>query len=466
VAPQNQEITMMKTRLSSCRWRTAAAATLAAGLLAACGGGGDGYGTPPPPNSCSVADQQSWLSGYMNDWYFWYATHPNPSPAGYSTVDSYFKALLYTGTDVNFPADKWSYITSTAAFNRFFGDGQTLGYGVMVAGLEVANRPDLPLIIRYIEPGSPAAAAGLTRGDQILTINGASAASVITANDYAMLTPNAQGDALALGVRNATGDRTVSLSATVYPLVPVTNPSVVTTAGGRKVGYLSVKDMVSQAQQPADAAFAQFKAAGVQDVVIDLRYNGGGLVAAAAGLASYVNFGNANKTYASLLFNDRHTSSNQTFTFKNYANAAGLSRVYVLTGQRTCSASEQLINGLRPFVNVVTIGDTTCGKPVGFQPQDDGCGSTYSVVNFESVNASNEGRYFNGFDATCPVADDFTTPLGSVTEPLLATALAHADSGACPTASSGPTARALGWKPASQRHLVVEPGDRGGMVLR
>lgn len=454
---------MARSGFASGSRRTALVVALAAGLLSACGGGGDVV--TPPPLSCSVPDQQTWLRGYMNDWYFWYASHPDPSPAGYSTVDSYFKALIYTGSVAPFPADRWSYVSSTASFNRFYSDGQTLGYGAMVAGLEVVGHPELPLHIRYIEPGSPAAAAGLLRGDQILTINGATAASVITANDFGALSPTAEGQSLSLGVRNAAGDSTVNLLSRIYALEPVTNAKVLTSAGGRKVGYLSVKDMVNQALTPVDNAFAQFKTAGVQDVVIDLRYNGGGLVSAAASIASYPNSAAAGKTYASLLYNDRKAANNQTFRFNNYFNSAlGLSRVYVLTGQRTCSASEQLINGLRPFVNVVTVGDTTCGKPVGFLPQDDGCGSTYSVVNFESVNANNEGRYFDGFNATCAVADDTSWPLGSTGEPLLATALSHADTGACPVLSS--RAKPQAWRPAMQRPRVVEPGDRGGMVVR
>lgn len=442
--------------------RKALVMALAAGLLSGCGGGNDMQA--PPPLSCTVADQQTWLRGYMNDWYFWYASHPDPSPAGYSTVDSYFQALKYTGNVAPFPADRWSYVSSTASFNRFFGDGQTLGYGVMVAGLEVAGHPELPLYIRYIEPGSPAATAGLARGDQILTVNGTTAASVITANDYSALSPTAEGQSLTLGVHNAAGDSTVNLVSKIYALAPVTNTKVLTSTGGRKVGYLSVKDMVNQAEIPVNDAFAQFKTAGVQDVVIDLRYNGGGLVSTGAKIASFPNSAAAGKVYASLLYNDRKASNNQSFAFQNYSNALGLSRVYLLTGQRTCSASEQLINGLRPFVNVVTVGDTTCGKPVGFLPQDDGCGSTYSVVNFESVNASNEGRYFDGFNATCPVADDTSWPLGSTGEPLLATALAHADTGSCPVSSSRVKPQA--WRPASQRPHVAEPGDRGGMVVR
>jgi hypothetical protein len=444
-----------------------AAAVLGALALAGCGGGSDVQA--PPAASCTVADQQTWLRGYMNDWYLWYASHPDPSPASYNSVDSYFKALLYTGTDPNFPkADRWSYATSTTAFNQFFGAGETLGYGVMVAGLEVVGHPELPLYIRYVEPGSPAASAGLARGDEILTINGLGAASVITANDYSALSPGRVGDSISLGVRNAAGDRSVSLSAKVYALVPVTNVATLSSPNGRKVGYLAVKDMVDQALAPMDSAFAQFKANGVQDVVIDLRYNGGGLVRDAQALASYPAAGlTAGKLYTRLLYNNKHAGSNQPYSFQNYGNALGLSRVYVLTGQRTCSASEQLINGLRPFVNVVTIGDTTCGKPVGFSPVDDRCGSTYSVVNFESVNANTEGRYFDGFNATCAVADDTSKPLGVVTEPLLATALAHADAGQCPVGTAAASrAHALGWQPASQRPHVVEPGDRGGMVVR
>jgi len=94
------------------------------------------------------------------------------------------------------------------------------------------------------------------------------------------------------------------------------------------------------------------------------------------------------QTFARLLYNDkRSANNNQDFTFTNPNSWSGFNKVYVLAGQRTCSASEQVINGLRGIgVNVVAIGDTTCGKPVGFLPQGDSCGTTYNVVNFESVN--------------------------------------------------------------------------------
>lgn len=435
-------------------------------LLASCGGGGDGSdgGSPGVPDACSVSDQKAWLGSYMNDWYFWYRISPHPDTAGYSTVDSLFTALLYTGTDADFPADRWSYTQSTEAFNRFFGDGQTLGYGVSVAGIEVTGRPDLPLYVRYVEAQSDAAAKGVLRGDQVLSINGRSAADIISANDFSVLSPEAAGTTMTLVLRNGSGDRSVTLTAGIFALTPVSTSTVVTTPLGRKMGYVVVKDMVNQVITPLDSAFASFQAAGVSDVVLDLRYNGGGLVSVGASVASYVSgvFGSG-RTYASLLYNDRHASSNARYTFSSPAVAANLQRVYVLTGSRTCSASEQVINGLRGIgLDVVAIGDTTCGKPVGFLPTSQ-CGTTYSVVNFESVNERNEGRYFDGFDATCPVNEDFTQPLGSPGEPLLNAARTYADTGACPV---GATARTLS---ASRRSLlrgVGEPGEHPGMIAR
>lgn len=433
-------------------------------LLAACGGGG-GDRPPPQSASCSVADQKAWLGDYMNEWYFWYRISPRPDPAPFASVDGYFAALLYTGTDVNFPADRWSNFQSTASFNRFFGDGATLGYGVSVAGIEAASDPTLPLWVRHVEANSSAAVQGVQRGDEVISLNGRSAASVIAANDFSALSANQAGDTLTLVLRRAGADRTVVLAATVFNLVPVQGVTVQTAPGGRKVGTLQVKDMISQALAPVDAAFAQFKAAGVQDVVLDLRYNGGGLVSTGGTLASYVAGSRGNKkAYATLLYNDkRAATNNERFPFADPGPALSLPRVFVLTGPRTCSASEQVINGLRGAgIEVITVGDTTCGKPVGFLPASN-CDNTYSVVNFESVNERNEGRYFDGFGASCPVVEDFTVAQGSAADPLQETAVRMADGGACLPPVQG---RA---QPLAQRRGAphrVDEGERQGMIAR
>jgi hypothetical protein len=140
--------------------------------------------------------------------------------------------------------------------------------------------------------------------------------------------------------------------------------------------------------------------------------------------------------------------------------------VVVLTGARTCSASELVVNGLKPYVQVVTVGGQTCGKPFGFVPVTS-CSSTFSAVNFESFNALGEGRYYNGIPATCAATDDFNGQLGDPAETLTSAASSYLQTGACPTVAAHPTllsarTHAL---PTTQRPSVAvpEPGERRGM---
>lgn len=437
----------------------------AAALLAACGGG-DGGGSPPPL-SCSVADQNAWVRQHFDQRYFWYALAPRPDPAGFSTVQSYFDASLFGG-DTIFPSDRYSYKGPTADFQRFFGDGVSRGYGLFVAGLEVEGRPDLPLRVRYIEPQSDAAAKGIVRGETIVSINGRPASEYIAADDFDVLVPDNVGQQLQLVVRGAGGDRSVTLVAQDYRLSPVTGARVVSTPLGRKVGYVVIKDMIDQVDAPLASAFAQFRAEGVSEVVIDLRYNGGGFVSTGRLVASHVGGARtAGLDYVRLLYNDRGWAANQSFGFTSPANALGLTRAYVLSGPRTCSASEQVINGLRGVgVEVVQIGDVTCGKPVGFNAQDGGCGDTYSIVTFESVNARNEGRYFDGLVPQCEVADDLDQPLGSTAEGQLAAALRHADTGLCPPVAQRAQPLSALRGDGTPKRRKAEPGEIQGMFTR
>ncbi|HET7528418.1 MAG TPA: PDZ domain-containing protein [Burkholderiaceae bacterium] len=437
--------------------RLASALVLAS--LTACGG----YDNPAP--ACDLVSRQSALRNYFFDWYFWYALSPSPPPGSAPTLDEYFSSLLYTGTDPTFPADRWSHHQSTASFVQFFGLGQTLSYGLAVAGLEVTTpvpQPAAPLWVRYVEPRSPAAAAGVVRGDRVVSVNGRAASDMIAANDFSLLTPSAPGETIQLVLDNGAGPRTVDVVASVFPLTTVPAASVVTSPGGRAMGYLMVNNLLDQAVPSMASAFASFASRGVTELVIDLRYNDGGFVSIGRLLASYVNPAlTAGRPYASLLFSDKRAGANTVYPFITPANSLALTRVYVLQGPRTCATAEQVINALRPFVSVVQIGDGSCGRPVGFQAVDDGCGETYSVVNFETVNASNEGRYFNGLDPQCVVAEDFGKALGAPDEPLLATARNHADGIACPVAAAAARQR----PPAARQSPGVD-GARAGMIAR
>lgn len=451
-------------------------------LLAACGGGGDGGIDGGGGLSCSVGDQQVWLRDNFDRNYFWYALSPKPAPGSASTVEDYFDALLYGGGHAipggggaTWPSDRYSYFQSTESFDRFFGAGQTLGWGVAVNGLEAVRNGDTRLFVRYIEPLSPAAstgalAGGLQRGDEIVAVNGTPVATLIAADDFSALSAVTQNEQLRLDVRRGAGPVVaVILNAAIYALTPVQSGQVVQSFGtARKMGYVFVKDMIDQVEPTLGTTMTSFRNQNVQELVIDMRYNGGGFVEVGRDVASYAaGSRGANQTYARLLYNDKNAGSNFSYPFTNPNAWSGFSRVYVLMGERTCSASEQVINGLRGVgVDVVAIGDVTCGKPVGFNARADGCGTTYSIVNFESVNALNEGRYFDGFAPTCSVAEDFSKAIGALDDPLLVAAAYHVDNGVCPAGTAREQALSKSTTTPRKRYSGADGGERTGMRAR
>jgi hypothetical protein len=423
--------------------------------LSSCGGGGGSSGTPVPPPSatCTTDAQKDWLRSYMLDQYLWSGASPNPAPQGYTSLANYFAALLYPGDSVSgVPADKWSYISDAASYTQFFTDGQTLGYGLFVNGLEQR----LPLKARFIEAQSPAAMQGLVRGDEIVMVNGRTAADLIAANDFSALSPIKAGDTLNLEISHNGGPtQALTLTAGVYNLTPVPTTGVLTLPNASKVGYLVLKDFITQAEAPLTAAFSSFRLAGARDVILDLRYNGGGRISTATLLASLVaGVTHDQSVFANLKFNAQHNTQNTSYRLAS--QATGFDRVVVITGPRTCSASELVVNGLKPYVQVATVGGQTCGKPFGFVPVTS-CSSTFSAVNFEAFNANGQGRYYNGIPATCPATDDFTGQLGDPTEALTAVSTSYLQNGACPAVA----ARAF---TLSARASVVSTGVRRGAV--
>ncbi len=440
----------------SSRLRRLAVLTAIVGAMAlgSCGGGSS---TPAAASAqCDLDSRQSWLRGHMLDSYFWSGASPNPEPAAYDTLQKYFDALRYAGAGA-VPADRWSYISDSASYNQFFGEGRTMGYGLFVNGLEL----QLPLKVRFIEAQSPAATQGLVRGDVILAINGRSAADIVAANDFTVLGPAREGDTLSVQLATAAGSRTLTLTAATYALTPVPVSRVLTLSNGVKAGYLVLKDFISQAEAPLAAAFSEFRSAGATELILDLRYNGGGRISTSNLLASLVAGGAHNgQLFTRLSYSAQQAARNTNYVFA--ATDTGFARVVVLTGERTCSASELVVNGLKPYVNVVTVGAQSCGKPFGFNPTAS-CGSTFSAVNFESLNAAGEGRYYDGIAATCAVSDDFSGSLGDPAEKLTAAATSYLQSGACPPAAvAHERARALSVVRRA-RTAPAEPGERRGM---
>jgi carboxyl-terminal processing protease len=423
-------------------------------LLSACGGGS---GTAPASQSeaapdplsglpetpgCTLLDRRSFLADQFKTQYFYNDLTAPVDPVPEQGLRAYFSASLFKGNE-RIPADRFSGYQTTEAYSQFYGEGKTLAYGLAVAGQEVQGRPDLPLYIRDVTPGSPAATVGLQRGDRVHRLNDTTVEDAIARFDFSMLTPQQAGQELALEVERGGMRLTVRLSASVHDVVPVRLGRVITLPDGRRMGLVRFNSMITLAEPDLQAHFQQFREQGVTEVVFDLRYNGGGSVPVGARIASMAAGTKADgQVYAVLRNNAQLQASNSTYRFGTPVSWAGVKRVYVLSGLRTCSASEQMIAGLRGVgIEVVQIGSTTCGKPVGFRPREH-CGLTYSLVNFDSVNAKGEGGYYSGFAATCRVAEDFTKSMEDTTEPLIAAAIRHGSGQGCP-AASGPDQQPL-----------------------
>lgn len=460
----------------------AAAASLA---LAGCGGGGGSGGaaaTSPAPadggtapsivpsatvasrcaasNTGTLDDEKSWVRSWIDETYLWYGEVPTTLPTAYATPVAYFADLKTPAlTPSGRAKDRFHYTYDTAQYRSILQSTES-GYGVEFAYL--ARTPPRQIRVAYTEPGSPAAQAGLVRGMTLLAIDGIDAVNAGSQADVdrlnAALAPSANGQAHAFQLRAADGSVATShLTSASVLRSPVQAVRTLPTPTGN-VGYLQFNDHVEKAEVQLVDAVNQLQAAGIADLVLDMRYNGGGLLAVASELATMVAPAASTQgaAFERLVFNAKNpfglSASQSTLPF--YASGRGLSvpagqalprlnlpRVTVLTGPDTCSASESVVNGLRGVgVTVHLIGGATCGKPYGFYPEDN-CGTTYFAIQFQGVNAQGVGDYGDGLAPTCTVADDFEHALGDANEGRLAAALSYRATGACPvvTPSKGAT---------------------------
>ena len=484
------------------RRAASAAVTLAVLVLSACGGGGGDAGrafpsdppsqnNPNPPASPVVLDDSSrfaqrcaaprstdqpgtvdiekaWVRSWIDETYLWYRdVQALPTTVlnsgGYATAIGYFYALRSPAvTASGKPKDAFHFVQDTAAWLDQSQSGIAYGYGAMI-DLPNATPPRSAVVVST-QPGLQAAAAGIGRGTQVLAVDGIDLVNDETAAGLEVLNAglfpsDASTHTFTVLDPGATAPRTVTLQASAVTEVPVSNVKTL-PAPNQSVGYLQFDSHIATAEALLINAINQLKAAQVTDLVLDLRYNGGGYLTVASELA-YMIAGptpTTGKAFETLAFNDKNpfqlTAAEATTPF--YATSQGLSadsgqplpwlglsRVFVIATGGTCSASESIVNGLRGVgVEVVMIGETTCGKPYGFLPQDN-CGTTYFAVQFQGVNARGFGDYADGFAPTCAGTDDYAHALGDPAEGLLAVALARRETGACMVTGASSRKRAL-----------------------
>jgi len=385
------------------------------------------------PSNCSVASQNLYVRDVLNSFYYWYSHLPaNVSPTSFTTPEAYLEAVRYRPID-----NSYSYITSAAANDAFYSDSQFIGYGMST------QTSSTSLLVLQVFDDSPALEATLQRGDRITQVNGRSVAAMNAAGTIGGAFGAAEvGVTSTIVFEKPNGDVRTAQMVKRLVTIPTVSLTRVVEVDGRRVGYLFFRNFVRPSEAALNEAFAALKAAGVTELVLDLRYNGGGLVDIAVHLASLVG---GVRTSGQVLLNYVHNDRvgptyDKTTRFTNPDQALNLSQLVVITTRSSASASELVINALRPYMPVAVIGETTYGKPVG-QYGFTFCEKVLAPVSFSIKNANNEGDFFSGIAPTCVAADDSTRQLGDVAEGSFAEALTYLRTGACSTRAAAESRR-------------------------
>ncbi|TCJ18982.1 hypothetical protein EPD60_00790 [Flaviaesturariibacter flavus] len=381
--------------------------------------------TPAAPVSASFRDT---AVAYARDIYLWNDQIP-PSFTGNSFTDlsMMMTSLRQYSAEPGFsgPVDKWSFAVTRAEW-----DGVSNGTATGDFGMGVFFRSTTDLRVKHVEPESPAGRAGIRRGWRILKINGSENFSTSNTDPVVQAVFQSASSQFTF-LRPDNVQVTLNLNAGGYRDRPIIKDTVL-QAGGKKIGYFAFNSFMGDSSEVADGfrtAFTRYAAAGVSDLVVDLRYNGGGYVYMSENLADYIAPAAAN---GSLMMKQQFNARNSAYNAETYFRKQGslnLPRVFFIVSKSTASASELLINNLRPWMNVVLVGPTaTHGKPVGFFPipvQD----WYIFPVSFKTVNKNGEGSYYNGIPVTAAVPDGLDKDWGDPTEACLQAAINYSVNG-------------------------------------
>ena len=414
-----------------------------AAILPACGGGGGSSPTPTPiaspsptptptptTSGCSLLARQNFVADQLRQFYLFPETLPaSLSPTPYATVQDYVDALTSTARSQG--RDRFfTYVTSIAEENAFFQQGSSAGFGIRLS-IDSAGRR---LFISEAFEGAPALAAGLDRGTEILAI-GTSAGTLRNVSDIiaaeggaginAALGPSTVGTTRVLRINDAAGTRTVTLTKAEFELTPVSSRygARIIDDGGRRVGYLNLRTFIDTAEPALRNAFASFRAQGITEVIVDLRYNGGGLVRIGELLADLLAANRANQVQGYTVFRPELSNNNSTRLFEPQPQSIAATRIAFIGTGATASASELVINAFIPYLgaNAALVGSNTFGKPVGQIARDNpACDDRLRVVAFATQNAARQGDYYQGLaskvQSSCAAPDDITRQLGDPQE--------------------------------------------------
>ncbi|KKO44519.1 carboxyl-terminal protease [Arsukibacterium ikkense] len=398
-------------------------------VLAGCGGSDSSDSADNNIAECGRNDINSQLYCKLHADYLWYnELKTGVDPLAFSTPAAYLSRVLAD-------RDRYSFVITEQQYQDRYINAVFFGFGF--ATQRTDNNTALQVL--YVFDAGSAAQRGLRRADKIMEIDGISVAEWLARLDAGTATnddiygPNEEGVVRNFVWRKPDSSQqqadfvkgTVSTNTVMHRSV--------SQVAEKKVGYLVFNTFIELSETELEQAFSYFAQQNIDELVLDVRYNGGGLIRVANQLSSHIALPRLQgKTFVKYRYNDKNTSKNSTVTFALGAGRTNLNlpRVFVLTTAGSCSSSELVINALSPFIDVVQIGETTCGKPVGQMP-DRVAGYRLFAINFQTVNALDFGDYFDGLMPNCQVNATVAGDWGVSNDPLYAEALAYINNSNC-----------------------------------
>lgn len=380
----------------------------------------------PPPDSLEDRQKDTALA-YSRDIYLWNTQIPETFNAReYDNLDALMMGIRKFSEEPGFadPVDEYSFAIKQTEWDNISA-GITSDFGIYAFFYS-----DNDLRVRSVERSSPAGAAGIRRGWKLVKVAGS---SDINVNNTEFLVQNIyESPSTSFTFEKPDGSTVdITLNAATYQEHPLYLDTVY-SEGSRKAGYLVFNSFLGDTMvvnSDFQRIFSRFVNEGVTDVIVDLRYNGGGYVSLQENLANYlVKSAASGSIMMNQEFNNNYSDLNETIRFRK-KGALNINNVYFIVSDHTASASELLINNLKPYMNVKVVGpEPTYGKPVGFFPIEVGDWYIFPV-SFRSTNGMGEGNYFDGIALDKVVDDGLNKDWGDRTESALASALAHIGTG-------------------------------------